>query len=244
MLVEQFKEAAATARTMQALDNVAKMAWKALGEGWLIEADAEAVSAAVEARRSRLRAFPAPAAKRPSVSLRKPPTSPDRRASIERRRRVAASGALPPALACHFTMGELAVLSVVARIVRQQGSCDAHIDKLAGVAGVSRSTVKRALRLATRLGLISVTERRRRGQRSDTNLVAILSNEWRTWLRLKGDRGSAKNHHEYELINSVVDTPQMPGNGLPLPQFSRYVLKREKRYFAPTYERGLSHGRR
>ena len=36
---------------------------------------------------------------------RRPPRSPDRRASIGRRRRQAASGALPPALAAQFTQG-------------------------------------------------------------------------------------------------------------------------------------------
>jgi hypothetical protein len=33
----------------------------------------------------------------------------DRRASIERRRRQAMSGAMPPALAARFTMGEIAL---------------------------------------------------------------------------------------------------------------------------------------
>ena len=40
--------------------------------------------------------------------------SPDRQASIERRRRLAASGPLPPAMAARFTVSELAVLRIVA----------------------------------------------------------------------------------------------------------------------------------
>jgi len=203
MLLEQFTEAAATARTMAALDNVAQMTWKALAEGLLSDADAEAISAAVEARRGRMRGFQTPSAKRPPVTRYKPPTSPDRRASIERRRRQAMSGALPPALACQFTQGEVAVLSVVARIVKQQGSCDAHIDKLAALAGVCRSTVKNALRHAKRLDILTVDERRRRGQRSDTNIVRITSREWSTWLKLKGDRGQKSNHHDYSLSFST-----------------------------------------
>jgi hypothetical protein len=37
-----------------------------------------------------------------------------------------------------------------------------------------------------RLGLITVEERRRRGQKSLTNLVRIISAEWLTWLRNGG----------------------------------------------------------
>lgn len=218
MLIEQFTEAAAGARTMQALDNVAKMAWKALGQGLLSDADAEAVSTAVEARRSRMRGFQAPSAKRPPVTRYKPPTSPDRRASIERRRRQAMSGALPPAIACQFTQGEVAVLAVIARIVKQQGSCDAHIDKLAALAGVCRTTVKNALRQAKRLDLLTVDERRRRGQRSDTNIVRITSPEWRTWLKLKGHRGQKAAHHEYQLYS---DSNNLVSNGDKRPLISQ-----------------------
>jgi hypothetical protein len=42
---------------------------------------------------------------------------------------------------------------------------------------------------ARRLGLITVEERRRPGQRSLTNIVRIISKEWLTWLR-KGPRAS------------------------------------------------------
>jgi hypothetical protein len=114
---------------------------------------------------------------------RKPQRSPDRRRSIERRRRLAASGPLPPALACMFTTGEQAVLRIVADEVRDRGACECSIDEVAARAGVCRTLVKRTLRMASRHGLLRVTERPRPGKRHDTNLVEITSAEWTAWLR-------------------------------------------------------------
>ena len=57
--------------------------------------------------------------------------------------------------------------------------------RLRARAGVCRSTAQNALCEARRLGLVTRQERRRRGQPSLTNIVRIVSAEWRTWL----DRG-------------------------------------------------------
>jgi hypothetical protein len=56
----------------------------------------------------------------------------------ERRRRLAASGPLPPSLACRFTTGELAVLKVIADHVRHAGRCALCVDDIAARAGVCR----------------------------------------------------------------------------------------------------------
>jgi hypothetical protein len=48
--------------------------------------------------------------------------------------------------------------------------------------GTCRTVVKNALRAAQRAGMVTVTERRRRGQRSLTNIIHIISREWREWL--------------------------------------------------------------
>lgn len=83
-----------------------------------------------------------------------------RRQDLEKRRRWAASGWLPPALAARFTAGELAALSVVAAQVHARGACCLSHDRLAAAAGVSASTARNALREARRLGLVSAEERR------------------------------------------------------------------------------------
>jgi hypothetical protein len=55
---------------------------------------------------------------------------------------------------------------------------------------VGRTTVQNALRQAVALGLVSVQARPRRGQRSDTNVVRIVSAEWLTWIRKGSALGS------------------------------------------------------
>ena len=68
MLADQFLEAAAGARTGASLDELARKLWRAHAEGHLTDADVEALSEAVEARRAVLAGFlydPKPAEGRP-----------------------------------------------------------------------------------------------------------------------------------------------------------------------------------
>lgn len=108
--------------------------------------------------------------------------SPDRQRSLERRRRLAASGPMPPALAAHFTTGQLSVLRIVSDEMRRCGVCGLYIDEIAARAGVCRTTAQNAIREALRLGLLTREERRRRGQVSLTNLIHIVSREWKVWI--------------------------------------------------------------
>jgi hypothetical protein len=105
------------------------------------------------------------------------------------------SGAVPAKIAAAFTMAELAVLAVVGRQCRRGGTCSLHIDAIAALAGVSRTTVKRAMRQARLLGLVRmrqarllglvlVKERRIPGRKSLTNVVSVVSREWLAWLKL------------------------------------------------------------
>ena len=95
----------------------------------------------------------------------------------------AASCATPPHLQCRFTLGESAVLAVVARQVVQHGACMLTIGHVAALAGVCRSTVKRALREAEALGLIRIEERRLTAWRNLPHRITILSLDWNAWLR-------------------------------------------------------------
>src|SRR5215213_3536757 len=103
---------------------------------------------------------------------------------MERRRRWAASGGLPPALASRFTLAEQAVLSVVAAEHRKRGDCRLTNKEIADVAGVSPTTVKNAMRAARALNLLSIEERRLTAFRNASNVVRITDPSWRTWLRL------------------------------------------------------------
>ena len=205
MLAHQFHEAVAAARSTAALDNTARLLWRAHAEAQIADADAEAVAAAVQARRA---AFSRPAMSvalsqaAPASARRRPPRSPDRQASLERRRRCAASGALPPQLAAMFTVAESAALSVIAFEVRKAGACTLCVDAIAAKAGVSRSSVGNAIRLAERLGFLQRVERRRAGQRSETNILKVASRTWSAWLRL-GKQGVGLKNLSTTNINSL-----------------------------------------
>ncbi|MDH3031060.1 GntR family transcriptional regulator [Methylobacterium fujisawaense] len=106
-------------------------------------------------------------------------------ASMGRRRHWAAAGFLPPKLAAGFTLGEQAVLAVVGKHIAARGTCALAVGAIAALAGVSDPTVRRALRQAALVGLLTIEQRRITGFRNDTNMLRIASAEWASWLRLR-----------------------------------------------------------
>ena len=174
------------ARTLTRLDHLSKAIWQALAAGAVGDDDAQALAERLHTRRSLLRGDLKPVgipAGRPSLfPPRRPQRAPKRPVAIARRRHLAASGPMPPSLACRFTVGELAVLRIVGDEVRQHGRCDRCVDEIAARAGVCRSLVKNAIRTAARLGLVTVEERRREGRRNLSNVIRIVSREWLQWL--------------------------------------------------------------
>src|SRR3954465_11749291 len=124
---------------------------------------------------------------RPSIfPPRRLQRAPKRPVAIARRRHLAASGPMPPALACKFTVSELAVLRIIGDEVRQHGQCRRCVDEIAARAGVCRRMVQNAIREAARLGLLTVEERRREGRRNLPNVVRIIAKEWTSWLARGG----------------------------------------------------------
>lgn len=114
---------------------------------------------------------------------RKWQSSPDRAASMARKRKLGGSSGMPDTMRHYYTEGEHAVLVVIAGEVKHHGLCDLAVDRIAAVAGVSRTTAQNAIREAKRLGHLSVESRPRKGQKNLTNLVRITSPEWKTWLK-------------------------------------------------------------
>src|SRR3954453_18068594 len=104
---------------------------------------------------------------------------------MERRRRWASSGAMPPVVQARFTMGEAAVLAVIGAEVRTRGACTLPNGHLAAVAGVSVSTVKNALRAASIARVIRVEERRVAAFRNLPNRITVTDAAWLAWLRLR-----------------------------------------------------------
>lgn len=193
MLADQLVGVIRSASSLRDIDHTAKLLWRAYGAGHVDDAAASSLGAAIEARRREIRG--AGGGNRPEHTGRSSALpcpgkrhrlrSPDRQRSIERRRRLAASGPMPPGMAARFTQGELAALRIVADEVAANGACAKTLGEVAARAGVCESTARNAVRQAARLGLVTVEERRRPGCRNLPNIVRIISPEWSSWLRAR-----------------------------------------------------------
>lgn len=190
MFSEHLDAAIDGARTLTQLDHLSRTIWQGHAAGAIADVDAQRLAERLHAARGATRKTIVPVGiPLGRVSIfppRRPQYSPDRARSIMRRRRLVASGPMPPALADCFTWSELAVLRIVADAVKRQGCCDRSIAEIAARAGVSRTTVQNAHRRASQLGLIVVQERRRQGQVSLPNVVRVVSREWLAWIKRSG----------------------------------------------------------
>lgn len=90
---------------------------------------------------------------------------------------------MPDTMRHHYTEGERAVMCVVAGEVKRHGICDLSIDEIADRAGVGRTTVQNTMHEARRLNHVEITERMQRGAKNLTNVVEIISAEWRAWIK-------------------------------------------------------------
>ena len=216
------------------LDEVAKQIWRALAAGLVSDNTAESLSEAVERRRSDLRDKRADSQGKSSQGVSRAVKSPDKTASLERRRKQAASGVLSPDIAKHFTTAEQAALSVIAHNAKRSGggSCDWFMDKIAAIAGVCRTSVRNALRKAQELGLITVKERRVRWFRNLSNVISIVSSDWRKWLNLKEGGCKKVQGTNTIIISSTKNTGKIRKTSQPVSFISQlpvvsFVEKRE-----------------
>lgn len=199
--------AAIEAADVAQLDRLLPQVWSAWSAGAVSDADAQHLAELVQARKAATRttagAFRAVGVSYNPRKLQPCPRTPER---LARRRRIIAPRALPPVIADRCTPAEAAVLTVISNIVRQRGLCDRTVDEIAARAACSRRTVQRALRLAERLGWITLRARPRRGLKSLTNIIRVLAPAWRSWLNL----GSPSNRvtelapHDQKVANHLV----------------------------------------
>jgi biotin operon repressor len=224
MLFDQMAELIGRA-PIAALDDVTRALWAAVSAAQLNDDDALRLSQAIDARRLHSKAVQAAAGGSLRPARLPPPRKhqrpPERSVAIERRRRLAASGPMPPALAARFSTGELAVLRIVADEFRARQVCALCLDAIAAKAGVSRTTAQNAIRQARRLGMVEVEERRRAGMRSLPNLVRIIDREWLAWIR----------HHGFKKL-STTDKEVFEKEGRPTVRYQvvkgRTALRRTK----------------
>ena len=107
---------------------------------------------------------------------------PDREASQDRRKLLSSLGPLPSMLARKFTIGKQAVLKIVADEVRRKGFCNLFLDEIAARAGVCKTLARDAIRDASFMGLLTIQERRQNKRPNLSNIVRIISAEWKEWL--------------------------------------------------------------
>lgn len=182
--------AAITAAHPTQLDFLSSKVWAAFSSQLISEDQAQHLAEQIQSRRTATQSHregpgrPGRVFRSGSIfPPKRPPQRPaDRQQSIERRRRLAASSPMPPALAARFTTGELAVLRIVADEVRQRGSCTRSIPEIAARSGVSETKARMALKIAADLGLLTIEERRVPYAPNLPNLVRIVSREWQTWI--------------------------------------------------------------
>ena len=196
MTAIDFLSAIGGAKSIATLDAFAHAVWQDWSRQALTDDQAQALAETIAARKREVRGIDIVAQRAPQVAAqakgqgrpshfpprRKAPQSPDRRASIKRRRLLAASGPMPPTLSCQFTTGELAVLRLVADDVRDRRHCSMTMGEAAARAGVGVTTARNAIHAAARLGLVTIQERRRDKRPNLSNIVRIVSREWLTWI--------------------------------------------------------------
>lgn len=184
-----------------ALDTLFKDVTAVWAKAGLTDDEASELYAAIQQRRPKRRerpsllappyVFPLPAG--PFSMHRHLPCSPDRLASIFRRRRCASSGAMPPHLAKEFRESARALMGVLVQEVHKHGHCARSIAELAARAGICHTSAKQALRTAERLELIEIKRRPRPGQKNLTNIVTIRSPEWQLWIERKSRSTGGKD---------------------------------------------------
>src|SRR5918994_7572849 len=162
MFADTMSAAIDAARTLTRLDHLSRAIWQGLSAGAVGDDNAQNLAERLHARRSVLRGEIKPVGippGRPSIfPLRRPQRAPARPVAIARRRHLAASGPMPPSLACKFTVAELAVLRIIADEVREQGCCDRTLAELAARAGCSRTKAQDAIREAPCLAFLTVQD--------------------------------------------------------------------------------------
>ena len=196
------------ARTLAQMDELSRQLWQGHGSGALGDQEAQILAERLHGRRSALREGIRPVGLTAGRASLFPPRrnlrSPDRAASLERRRLLACSGPLPPQLAARFTEGQRAVLRIVGDEVAAKGVCGLCVDAIAARAGVCRRLAQGALRLAEGDGLLTIEERRHEGRKNSPNLIRIISRGWQAWMH----RGAGQMRNRFAFASEGKAQPK------------------------------------
>ncbi len=217
MFQDQIAQAIAAAHGGSALDQLARQLWAANAARLIGDDEAQGLAELIAAKRPArvIGAIPGTAPPRPSrFPPRRPQLARRHPERIARRRRIAAAGPMPPALAATFTISEIAVLAVIADEVAQHGRCERSLDELAARAGTCRTMARRAIRAAARAGIVAVEVRPQPGRKNLPNVIRVISPEWSAWIarRPRRDRGQINAPHGFPNKKPALHVVAMKGN--------------------------------
>lgn len=147
-------------------------AWREWGAGRLSDLTATMIIDAIGSRRHELRQ------RKARVAQERP-----RSEKTMLRRKMAAAGPCPPQMASHYTLGEQAILMVIAFEIRKHGFCDLAVGEIARLAGGSETAVRNTRRKAVQLGHMNVQVREHKDLPHETNILTAKSKEWITWIK-------------------------------------------------------------
>jgi hypothetical protein len=181
-LAAQFASAIELAQFFE-LPKLADTVWKAHAAAALTDAEAQALAERIHERKPKQPTGDVTSFKPVRPPRPKRQCSPDKARSIARRRRLAKHSPAPPELVDRFTQCELAVIYIVVTEILLHGRCSLFIALIAARAGTCETKVRDAIRKARDAGLLYRHERRRAGQKSQTNIVSVLNRQWGEWLR-------------------------------------------------------------
>ncbi|MCJ2020414.1 hypothetical protein MKK84_23775 [Methylobacterium sp. E-065] len=104
------------ARTLAQLDSLSRTIWQAHAAETVTDSEAQGLAEALHTRRAAIREAVVPVGiplgRMTLLPAKRLQRAPERSVAIERRRRLACSGPMPPALASRFTTGQLPVLRI------------------------------------------------------------------------------------------------------------------------------------
>jgi hypothetical protein len=187
MFIDQLRSAIADAKALARLQAISQQIWKAHGEGQVSDDGAQELAELLHERQQALKEEPgkpvgAIVARKSLFPPRRLIRPRVRAVCLARRRLLATSGPMPPQLAQRFTVGELAVLRIMADEVLQHGVCTLSLQEIADRAGTGRTLARNAIQLAERHDLLASRQRPVKGAKNMTNVVTIISREWLLWL--------------------------------------------------------------
>jgi hypothetical protein len=190
MLAEQFHAAATAARNTAAVDEIARLTWIAHAEGKLLDAEAEAISEAVQARRAVLQSKAVLGLSGGSARPRREkmfglgrPRALDRNAKVRimhwarclsrRTEKGRAYGVV--------TAKALAVLEALLWAFHnaKSGLCFPSYETIAEAAGCARSTVAEAIKALEDAGILSWVNRIKRVRERCPDLLGANGWRWR-----------------------------------------------------------------